>query len=149
MIYLAADHNGWHLKKKITHWLRAWHFPFEDLGNDVLDEKDDFSDFACLVAKRVSEHEREAVGIVICESGIGADIVANKFPKIRCGLGFSEAQIKAARNDDDLNMLALPAKYLSEKKAKKIVKAFLGTEFEGAPRQKRRIKKILEIENNI
>ncbi|MBL7078154.1 RpiB/LacA/LacB family sugar-phosphate isomerase [Candidatus Shapirobacteria bacterium] len=147
MVYLGADHLGWHLKEKIAHWLRAWNFPFEDLGNKELDEEDDYPDWAARVAQKVSKHEKEAVGIVVCGSGVGADIVANKFPKIRCGLGFGAAQIKSARADDDINVLALPADFLSDKKAKKIVEAFLQTEFEGAERQKRRISKVLNLSN--
>jgi len=142
MIYLGADHRGFHLKEKIKLWLQQWGFPFEDLGNHRLDLKDDYPDFAAQVARKVSQHEQEAVGVVICGSGVGVDIVANKFAKIRCGLGFSAQQIKSARQDDDINMLALPADFLSHKKAKKILKMFLKTEFDDQKDHRRRIKKI-------
>ncbi len=149
MVYLGADHRGFHLKERVAHWLRVWNFPFEDLGNKQLDEEDDYPDWASKVAKKVSEHEGEAVGIVVCGSGVGVDIVANKYPGIRCGLGLGAAQIKAARADDDINILALPADFLSIKKAKKIVEAFAQTEFEKEERKVRRINKILEIEKSI
>ncbi len=142
MIYLAADHRGYHLKEKIKYWLSQWQFPFEDLGNRKFDPNDDYPDFAAAVAKKVCLHKQEAVGIVICGSGVGVDIVANKFPKIRCGLGFSAQQIKLAREDDDINVLALPANFLSDKKAKKIVEMFLKIEFEKKEKNLRRIKKI-------
>ncbi|MCD6225936.1 RpiB/LacA/LacB family sugar-phosphate isomerase [bacterium] len=142
MIYLGADHRGFYLKEKIKTWLREWGLPFEDLGNTRWEEKDDYPDFAAAVAEKVSQHEKEAVGIVICGSGVGVDIVANRFPLIRCGLGFSAQQIKAARRDDDINMLALPADFLSYKRAKKIVAVFLKEEFDGAPHHLRRLKKI-------
>jgi len=146
MIFVGTDHRGYHLKEQVKLWLRQWGLPFEDLGNNELDEEDDYPDFAAKVAEKVSSHEQESVGIVICGSGVGVDVVANKFSKIRCGLGFSAQQIKFARKDDDINILALPADFLSYKKAKKIVAVFLQAEFEGEEKQKRRIKKIIEIE---
>jgi RpiB/LacA/LacB family sugar-phosphate isomerase len=146
MIYLGADHRGYHLKEKIKAWFQQWNLPFEDLGNQELDLKDDYPDFAARVAKKVVQYEREAVGIVICGSGVGVDVVANKFSKIRCGLGFSSQQIRKAVQDDDINILALPADFLSDKKAKKIVEIFLKTEFGQEKDQKRRLKKIKKIE---
>jgi len=148
MVYLGADHRGWHLKEKVKHWLRQWGFPFEDLGNFELEEGDDYPDWAKLVAVKVSKYGKESVGVIVCGSGIGVDIVANKFFKIRCGLGFSAQQIRAARSDDDINILALPADFLSDKRAKKIIKMFLKTEFGGQGKSKRRIEKILKIEKN-
>jgi len=145
MIYLGADHRGYHLKEKIKYWLSQWNFPFEDLGNNKLDLGDDYPDFATAVAKKVSLHEQEAVGIVICGSGVGVDLVANKFSKIRCALGFSAQQVKMARGNDDVNMLALPADFLSDKKAKKIVEMFLKTDFEREEKNLRRIKKIEQL----
>lgn len=142
MIYLGADHRGYYLREKVKLWLSQWNLPFEDLGNKERDENDDYPDFAVAVAKKVSEHEQEAVGIVICGSGIGVDVVANKFPRIRCGLGFSAQQVKVAREHDDINILALPADFLSDKKAKKIIEIFLKTEFDSEKNHQRRIEKI-------
>jgi len=146
MIFLGSDHRGYHLKEQIVLWLRQWSLDFEDLGNNELDESDDYVDFATKVAKKVSAHEKESVGIVICGSGVGVDITVNKFFKIRGGLGFSSQQIKMARRDDDVNILALPADFLSYRKAKKIVEVFLKTEFDKNTGHARRIKKILKIE---
>lgn len=145
MIYLGADHRGFYLKEKIKKWLREWNLPFEDLGNHSYQRDDDYPQFAAAVARRVSQHEQEAVGIVICGSGVGVDIVANRFPLIRCGLGFSAAQIRAARRDDDINILALPADFLSEKRAKKIVMTFLQEEFDKDPAHQRRIEEIEKV----
>lgn len=148
MIYIAADHRGFALKEKIKEWLNEWKEEYEDLGNDHLDPGDDYPDFAAAVAKRVKEWkseragEEKAIGIVICGGGVGVDIAANRHQGIRCGLGFSVEQVKAARNDDDINCLAIPADYLSEELVKEIVRAFLETKFSGAERMKRRIKKI-------
>ncbi len=149
MIYLAADHHGFHLKEEIRLWLQQWGFPFEDLGNQELNEDDDYPDFAIKAAEKVSQHEAEAVGIVVCGSGVGVDVVCNKFSQIRCGLGFSAQQIKTAREDDDINILALPADFLSHKKAKKIVEMFLKTEFGQQERHLKRIEKINELEKRL
>lgn len=146
MIFLGADHRGYHLKKRVVFWLGQFCLDFEDLGNNKLDEDDDYVDFAAKVAKKVSAHEQESVGIVICGSGVGVDVTANKFSKIRCGLGFSPQQIRAAREDDDINVLALPADFLSYKKAKKIVEVFLKTEFDRNKKHTERIENILELE---
>lgn len=139
MIYLAADHRGFELKEKIKLWLRDWEYKFEDLGSGRLDPEDDYPDFAKRVAERLSQEDR---GIVICGSGIGVDIVANRKPGVRCGLGFSVEQVKAGRNDDDINCLALPAEYLTEEQVKAIVETFLKTEFSGLERMIKRLAKI-------
>jgi RpiB/LacA/LacB family sugar-phosphate isomerase len=149
MIFLGADHRGFHLKEKIRIWLYQWGLEFEDLGNDKLDPADDYPEFALKVAKKVSDHEQEAVGIVICGSGVGVDVVANKFPKIRCGLGFSAQQIRMARQDDDINVLALPADFLSYKKAQKIVEMFLKTEFDNKPEHRKRLEEIRKLYKHI
>jgi len=149
MVFLGADHRGFHLKKEISFWLKQWGLECEDLGNSKLDESDDYPDFAARVARKVSAHEQESVGIVICGSGVGAAIVANKHRHIRCGLGFSPQQVKLAREDDDINTLSLPADFLSYKKAKKIVEMFLKTEFLESEKHKRRIDKIAEIERTL
>lgn len=140
MIYLAADHRGFELKEKIKKWLDEWGEEFRDLGNDHYDPEDDYPDFATAVAKRVEE--KKAMGIVICGSGVGVSIVANRFPGIRCGLGFSVEQIRKAREDDDINCLALAVDFTDEEEVEKIIEAFLKTKFSGQEKKKRRIKKI-------
>ena len=82
MIYLAADHRGFKVKEELKKYLRNLGYNFEDLGNKIFDPADDYTDFAERVAKKVSR-EQENKGILICGSGIGMTIVANKFKKIR------------------------------------------------------------------
>lgn len=149
MIYLGADHRGFVLKEKISLWVLQWGFPLKDLGPEKLDETDDYPDIASRVAEKVSCHEKEAVGILICGSGVGVDVVANKFPKIRSVLGFSAQQVKAARQEDDVNVLCLPADFLSDKKAQKIITMFLKEEFLAKDRYQKRIEKIFEIEKKL
>ncbi len=155
MIYLGSDHRGFHLKEKIKQWLKEWarlaegeprqDYEFEDLGNMVLEPDDDYPDFALVVGERVMREigeEKENKGIVICGSGVGVDIVANKVKGVRCGLGFDSGQIKLAREHDNINCLALPADYLDGEQAKEIVKMFLETKFSEEEKYKRRIKKM-------
>src|SRR3990167_2156290 len=104
-IYLGADHRGFQLKEELKQFLET-NYDVEDCGAFEKIESDDYTDFAIKVAEKVSSNEGSR-GIVICGSGVGVDITANKFPKIRCGLGINREQIKAARNDDDVNVLAL------------------------------------------
>jgi ribose 5-phosphate isomerase B len=139
MIYLGADHRGFQLKEKIKNWLAEGNYEFEDLGNDRFDPEDDYPDFAKKVAKKLGRSDK---GIVICGSGVGVDIVANRFPELRCGLGFLPEQIKKAREDDDINCLALAADFLEEKVAKEIIKTFLETPFSSQENKIRRLKKI-------
>jgi len=142
MIYLASDHRGFELKEKVKKWLRGWQREFEDLGNNKLDLEDDYPDFAIKVAKKISKGKKGDMGIVICGSGIGMDIVANRFAGVRCGLGFSPQQIRIAKRDDDLNCLSLAADFVSEEEAKRIVEMFLETQFTGTEKYLRRINKI-------
>jgi len=146
MIYIGADHRGFEFKKFISEYLEMENYVINDLGARELDKKDDFNDYAEDVAKytRISPENR---GILICGSGVGMTIVANKFQGIRCGLCLSEDMAKAARNDDGINILALAADYLTKEEAIKIVKAFLITPFSFEEKYLRRMKKILDLEN--
>jgi ribose 5-phosphate isomerase B len=141
MIYIGSDHRGFALKGKIKQWLAERDIEFKDLGSDHYDPEDDYPDFAHLVAKKVDEEEGSR-GILICGSGVGMDIVANRYPKVRCGLGFSPLQIIEAREDDDINCLAIAADFTDEEEVKEIIEAFLKTKFSGQERKKRRIKNI-------
>ena len=144
MIYIGADHRGYNLKEKIKNWLSERGFDYEDVGAFGLNENDDFTDFAKKVAEKIGDSDK---GIVICGSGVGVDEVANKFKGVRSGLAINEEQIRVARNDDNINVLALAADYTSEEDAKKIVSVFLETEFSGEEKHARRIKEIDKLEN--
>lgn len=150
-LYLGADHRGFHLKNQLKDWLKKDGYDITDLGAHDLDPDDDYVDYAVAVAKGVAGgspssvvSSHDAVGILLCGSGVGMDIVANRFKGIRCGLGISPAQIREARNDDDINVLALAADYIDAETAKEMVKVFLETEFSGEERYVRRTQKIDE-----
>jgi len=147
-IYLGADHRGFKLKEKIKKWLEGWGYQYKDLGAFALNPKDDYPDFIFLVAKKVSQNPKIDKGIVLGASGQGEAIAANKFKEVRAAVyyGGPEKIITLARQHNDSNILSLGASFLSEKKAKEIIKLWLKTKFNGEKRHQRRINKIKKIE---
>jgi ribose 5-phosphate isomerase B len=149
-IFIGADHRGFELKEKIKQFLHEHKIHFQDVGAFELDPNDDYPFYAQKVAEDVSddiELGKTSRGIVICGSGVGVDIVANKFKGIRCGLGISAGQIASARRDDDINILAIAADETNDGVAMDMVTAFLDTLFEDAERRVRRLEEIKDIEN--
>lgn len=146
-IFLGADHGGFALKEKIKEWLNEWGHEFIDKGNTAHDPDDDFPDFAAAVAEEVAKDPKNRIGIVLCRSGAGVDMTANKFPGVRASVLFNTKQAYLAKKDDAVNVLALASDYTGEEKAKEIVKIWIETPFEeGVKRRTRRLKKIEEIE---
>ena len=155
MIYIAADHRGFFLKEELKKWMEQKNIPFVDCGNDVFDQEDDYVDFAKKVAENVSQ-SRDAIscvsttctdlGIVICGSGVGVCVTANKFKNIRCGTVFNKELAVHARANDDVNVASLPSDYLTSREAIEIVEIFINTPFSGKEKYIRRINKIKEIE---
>jgi len=144
-IYLGADHGGFKLKEKIKTWLTEWGFEYEDLGALKLVEGDDYPDYAEAVARKTVSHTA-VLGIMVCRSGQGACIAANKVKGARAALAWSEESSRAGRNDDDVNILCLSADHVGWALQRKIVSAFIGTPFGNEPRYQRRIDKISKIE---
>lgn len=148
IIYIGADHQGFALKEELKPFLANQLYEIEDVTPEFKDG-DDYPDVAANVAKKVRYNLDNSRGIIICSGGAGVDIVANKFDKIRCALGFSPDQVFDARNDDNVNVLALPSSFIDSESAKKIVEIFLQTKFaDHEERFRRRITKILDIERN-
>lgn len=143
MIYLCSDHRGFDLKEKLKRWLKDKRYEFEDLGNMVLDQEDDFPDFVVKVAKKLGK--AADVGILFCGSGVGMDIVANRFPKIRCGLSFNSQQTRIAKRDDNINCISIPADFVSENETRAIIEMFLETQFANAGKYLRRLRKVEKI----
>ncbi len=144
MIYIGADHRGFRLKEEICKWLESQHYDFRDLGAKEYDKEDDYPDISIKVAETVATEG--AKGIVICGSGAGASVAADKVKGIRAGLCTSEKQAKAARNDDDINVLCLSTDAVSVDDNIKIVSVFLATMFSSEERHIRRINKIKQYE---
>jgi ribose 5-phosphate isomerase B len=146
MVYIGADHRGYKLKEKIKSWFGEWRETHKDLGPDKFDPEDDYPDFGIAVGEAVAK-DKGSLGIVVCGSGIGISVAANKVKGVRAAVVFNEDGAFHARDSDDLNVLSLPVDYLSESQAKKVIEVFLKTKFSGEKRHKRRIGKIKEYEN--
>lgn len=145
-IYLGADHRGFALKERIKEAL-AGAYAVEDLGAARMTPDDDYPDYARAVAEKVAESPSDRRGIVVCGSGFGVDIAANKFAGVRAALAVSPKHIAEGRHDDDVNVLALAADFIDPDDALKIVDAFLTTPFDDKDaRFGRRLGKIKEIE---
>lgn len=147
-IYLGADHRGFALKEKLREWLKSQNIEIVDCGALALVSDDDFVDVARVVAEKVAT-DTSSRGIVLCGSGTGVCITANKKFGIRAAVGWSTEQVAASRSDDDINILALGADYISEKEAQDLVQAFLHTEFIPEERFVRRIAKIKDLETHV
>lgn len=145
-IYLGADHNGFAFKQQLSALLtRAGHEIIDD-GNKQLDPSDDFPQFASrVVTSMLADKDDECRGILICASGQGMCMAANRHKGIRASLCWSVEEARAARNDDDSNVLCLPSRYISLDTAESIVLAWLHTPFAGAPRFKRRLRELDEL----
>lgn len=141
MLYLAADHRGFGLKEKIKQSLSEREVAFVDLGAFTYEPDDDFPDYAQKLAKKVLE-EKDNLGVALCGSGIGMTIALNRFKGILAGLGFTPALVRAAREEDNINVLVLAADFLDEKTAVENLEVFLNTKFDEAERRLRRLKKI-------
>jgi ribose 5-phosphate isomerase B len=146
-IYIGADHRGFKLKEQVARWLFEWKYTFEDLGANHLDPKDDYTKYSEEVASLVSK-DKNSRGILLCGSGVGVDVVANKFDGIRSSIGKNAEQVGAGRKDDDMNILVIAADFTNEKEAKEMVKPFLQTKFDNKPNHKRRLTDIAKIEAN-
>ena len=146
VIYIGADHKGFKLKEFIRDFLKGKGYEVADLGSLRYDENDDYVDFAKEVAQKVGLSGDDSRGILICGSGAGMDIAANKFRKVRSTLAVSADQVYDARHDDNINVLSIAAGFTSESDAQKIVNTFIETPFDGEERHQRRLDKITQIE---
>lgn len=141
-IYIGADHQGFRLKEDLEVYLRSAGYEVEDEGSEKLDPEDDFPVFAArVVSKILSSDDPEPRGILLCGSGQGMAMAANRFGGIRAAVIWDKEEARLARNDDDSNVLALPARLLDadKQKAYDIVETWLKTPFEKITRRTRRI----------
>lgn len=147
-VYIGADHRGFTLKEFLKDALIGKSYDVVDEGDMAYDPGDDYPLFAAAVAKAVAD-TAGARGIVICGSGFGVDIVANKFRGIRSALATSPEQIRLGRHDDDVNVLALPADFVDKALALEIVDVFLATSFAKEEKYSRRLGEISGIEKKL
>jgi len=137
-VYLASDHAGFVLKKFLIEKIIKLGFEPIDLGCDSAEKSVDYPDYAQKLCKKITEKNN---GILICGSGIGISIAANRFKNVRAALCHDVKSAKASRAHNDANVLCLGARVITSKMALAIVKAFFFTEFEGE-RHAARIKKL-------
>jgi len=141
-VYIAADHHGFELKNILRDWLNKEGYTVTDFGPEKATPDDDYPDYGIKVAEAVAQNPEKRLGIVICSSGVGMAVAADKVKGVRAGLIHHPLLAKAAREDDDINVLALGADYISTDEAKEVVKVWLETPFSGAERHTRRLEKI-------
>lgn len=144
-VFIGADHRGFALKNALAKWLAAHGYSVGDCGPAALNPEDDYPDYALRVAQSVAGFAG-ARGVLVCGSGVGMDVVANKVRGVRATLGFAPDEIVHGRARDDINVLTLPADKLEPHDAEALVELFLMTPFGAAERDMRRQKKIADIE---
>lgn len=149
LIYIGADHRGFELKEKLKNFLKLRGYTTVDLGDERYNENNDYPLFAIKVAQKVSQEFETARGILICGSGVGMNVVANKFLHIRAAMASTPDQAFDSRNEDDTNILSLGANYLDEETAKKIVLTWLETPYAREERFQRRLDEISKLEEKI
>ncbi len=143
-VYIGADHNGFHMRNALIAYLKRAGYDVVDEGDEQFNPEDDFPVFATKVVKDILVNP-DAKGILLCGSGQGMCMAANRFKGIRACLGYDRESIRLSRNDDDANILCLPATTLEKDKANLLVETFLNTPFAAATRFKRRIAELDEL----
>lgn len=145
-IYIGADHNGFDYKRDLAQRLSEAGYTVIDEGDDQRQPDDDFPQFASRVVSALkADSDDQSRGILICGSGQGMCMAANRHKGMRAALCMSVDEAKASRNDDDSNILCLGARYTPLDEAEKIVDTFIKTPFAAAPRFIRRIKELDEL----
>lgn len=139
-IPIAADHAGFELKQKLIEELSRLGFTPQDLGARAEVPGDDYPDYAHPLAQEVSRGSARR-GILLCGSGIGVDIVANRYPHVRAALSWMPEIAELSRRHNDSNVLVIPSRFVSTEQAVEIMKRWLTTAFEGG-RHERRVEKI-------
>ena len=143
MLALGSDHGGLDLKRRIIAYLEENHIPYRDFGCDTADSCD-YPDFGAAAARAVASGECDR-GIVICTTGIGISIAANKVRGVRCAHCADCLQAEMTRRHNDANMMAIGAGFTGPNMAERMVEVFLSTEFEGG-RHARRVDKMMALE---
>ena len=138
-IFIGADHRGFELKNQLTEYIQSKNIRVEDLGNYEFAATDDYPTYANKVAQAVLQNPQEYLGIVICGSGVGVCMAANRHKGIYCGLGINEDQIKHARENDHINILALAADNFDIEDSKKFIDAFLSAKPNPLPKYRKRL----------
>lgn len=146
-IAIGADHGGYPAKAPLTELLAAQGHEVIDLGAHDYDAADDYPDFAKAVAECVASNAADR-GVMLCGSGVGAAVAANKVRGIRASVCHDTYSAHQGVEHDDMNVLCLGARIIGEELAKEIAAAFAAAQFSGEERHKRRMQKVLDMEAN-
>jgi len=144
-ILIGADHGGFEMKELLRQRLASAGHDVVDKGACEYDGSDDYPDFALAVARGVAAGEGPK-GIVVCGSGVGASVAASKIKGVRAAVCHDTYSARQGVEHDDMNVLCLGGRVIGEEPAKEIVDAFVGAEFSGGERHKRRLGKVLAAE---
>ncbi|PIR98212.1 MAG: ribose-5-phosphate isomerase [Candidatus Colwellbacteria bacterium CG10_big_fil_rev_8_21_14_0_10_42_22] len=147
VIYLGADHRGFNLKEQIKALLQNSGYAVHDMGAEAILENDDYPDYAKSVAERVSMDSKNSRGVLVCASGVGMDIAANKFANVRSVLAMSPDHAMVSRSDDDTNILCLGADFIEANVALKTVSVWMQTPFSEEENHKRRIEQLKALDH--
>ena len=139
--FLASDHAGFELKEKIKEYLKTSKLDFQDLGPKIYNPEDDYNDYAKKVIKKIKENKNH-FGILVCGTGQGMSIQANRYSGIRCALCWNKEIGKQAKEHLNANIISVPGKYINIKTAKEIISAWRKTKTLSLEKHKRRIKKL-------
>ena len=144
-VAIGADHGGFTLKEKLRQRLGGMGYEVADFGTEST-ESCDYPDFAEAVGEAVADGRADR-GLLICTTGIGMAMAANKIPGIRAAPAQSEDEVRMTREHNDANVLTLGARYVDEARAVDLIRIFLETEFSGGVRHLRRVSKIARLEH--
>lgn len=145
-IHIGADHRGYCLKYDLKKYLLKKGYLVIDHGNYRYEAKDDYPIYGLKVCAAVKKNRQKSIGVLICGSGTGMNILANKIKCLRAAICWNKEVAQEARNDDDPHILVLPADYITRKEAKLILHKFINTPFSGKVKNSRRLRQIEKIE---
>lgn len=143
-VFIGADHRGFELKNKLMEYLQEKNIRVEDMGNYSYEAEDDYPVFAKKVAHAVLQNPSEFLGIVVCGSGIGVSMAANRVRGVRCGQCLTAKQAQHGRANDHINVLSIASDMTLYADAQKIVDAFLSTKPNEGDKYTRRVRQLDE-----
>lgn len=144
-VYLAADHGGFEYKNALLEHLHHKGYQIKDLGADTFDDQDDYPKYAFAAATQVIGDDDDARAILLCGSGEGMAIAANRVRGIRAAVCWNVAVARETRKDNNSNVLCIPARFLTQQEAFAVAEAWLEEEFSTNPKYERRLKEIEDI----
>lgn len=146
-ISIGADHAGYEMKQQLIEWIQKLGHTVHDVGTFEPGKPDDYPDYAILVARDILEGKADR-GVLVCGSGVGVSVAANKFKGIRAGLCHDHYSAHQGVEHDDMNVLVVGARIIGPMMAQDVTEAFLKATFSGEERHVRRLNKVKEIENH-